>query len=242
MKLLDERIWALFKCHWKYTLTYWSVFFSFGLCIAFLGPTVLDLRCQTHSSLQQITWVFFSQQFFLLVGSSLGGLFKKTLLSSLWTLFSCSLIISLVFSIIPLCNHVALLSVAMAIAGLAMGVIDTISNLQLVKLYQRDSATFLQALHFFIGVGALVSPLVADPFLSDDSCVLGSNWTLNSSSASDLGHLRNSLVGQGGRDRKHLPVSSAHGGGGHHQGVLRLLDHRSDQSPGASSSVSSDVP
>ncbi|KAK5934592.1 hypothetical protein CgunFtcFv8_014978 [Champsocephalus gunnari] len=198
MKLLDERIWALFKCHWKYTLTYWSVFFSFGLCIAFLGPTVLDLRCQTHSSLQQITWVFFSQQFFLLVGSSLGGLFKKTLLSSLWTLFSCSLIISLVFSIIPLCNHVALLSVAMAIAGLAMGVIDTISNLQLVKLYQRDSATFLQALHFFIGVGALVSPLVADPFLSDDSCVLGSNWTLNSSSASDLGHLRNSLVGQGG--------------------------------------------
>ncbi|KAI4826677.1 hypothetical protein KUCAC02_030111 [Chaenocephalus aceratus] len=198
MKLLDERIWALFKCHWKYTLTYWSVFFSFGLCIAFLGPTVLDLRCQTHSSLQQITWVFFSQQFFLLVGSSLGGLFKKTLLSSLWTLFSCSLIISLVFSIIPLCNHVSLLSVAMAIAGLAMGVIDTISNLQLVKLYQRDSATFLQALHFFIGVGALVSPLVADPFLSDDSCVLGSNWTLNSSSASDLGHLRNSLVGQGG--------------------------------------------
>ncbi|XP_034092436.1 major facilitator superfamily domain-containing protein 4A [Gymnodraco acuticeps] len=79
MKLLDERIWALFKCHWKYTLTYWSVFFSFGLCIAFLGPTVLDLRCQTHSSLQQITWVFFSQQFFLLVGSSLGGLFKKTM-------------------------------------------------------------------------------------------------------------------------------------------------------------------
>ncbi|XP_033977430.1 major facilitator superfamily domain-containing protein 4A [Trematomus bernacchii] len=198
MKLLDERIWALFKRHWKYTLTYWSVFFSFGLCIAFLGPTVLDLRCQTHSSLQQITWVFFSQQFFLLVGSSLGGLFKKTLLSSLWTLFSCSLIISLVFSIIPLCNHVSLLSVAMAIAGLAMGVIDTISNLQLVKLYQRDSAIFLQALHFFIGVGALVSPLVADPFLSDDSCVLGSNWTLNSSSASDLGHLRNSLVGQGG--------------------------------------------
>uniref|UniRef100_UPI003AAF7662 major facilitator superfamily domain-containing protein 4A n=1 Tax=Centroberyx gerrardi TaxID=166262 RepID=UPI003AAF7662 len=198
MKLVDERIWTLFKRHWQNTLTYWSVFFSFGLCIAFLGPTILDLRCQTQSTLQQITWVFFSQQFFLLLGSSLGGLFKRTLLCSLSALCSCTLIISLVFAIIPLCHHVTMLSVAMAIAGLAMGVIDTIANLQLVKLYQKDSAVFLQVfLHFFIGLGALVSPLVADPFLADDSCVLGANWTANSSSSSDLQHLRSSLAGKG---------------------------------------------
>ncbi|KAM8756726.1 major facilitator superfamily domain-containing protein 4A isoform 1-T1 [Acanthopagrus schlegelii] len=196
MKLLDERIWSLFKRHWQRTLTYWSVFFSFGLCIAFLGPTILDLRCQTQSTLQQITWVFFSQQFFLLVGSSMGGLFKKTLLSSLIALLSCTFIISLVFAIIPLCHHIVLLSIAMAIAGKAMGVIDTIANLQLVKLYQKDSPIFLQALHFFIGLGALVSPLVADPFLSEDSCVLGANWTSNSSS-SDLEHLRSSMAGHG---------------------------------------------
>lgn len=195
--LPDERICSLFKRHWQHTLTYWSVFFSFGLCIAFLGPTILDLRCQTQSTLQQITWVFFCQQFFLLVGSSLGGLFKKTLLSSLSALLCSTLVISLVFSIIPLCYHVALLSVAMAIAGLSMGVIDTIANRQLVKLYQKDSATFLQALHFFIGLGALVSPLVVDPFLADGSCVLGSNLTENSSSSSDLEHLRSSLAGQG---------------------------------------------
>ncbi|XP_034724400.1 major facilitator superfamily domain-containing protein 4A [Etheostoma cragini] len=197
MKLLDEWIWSLFKRHWPQTLTYWSVFFSFGLCIAFLGPTILDLRCQTQSTLEQITWVFVAQQFFLLVGSSLGGLFKKTRQSSLSALFTCTLIISLVFAIIPLCNQVILLAVAMAIAGLAMGVIDTIANLQLVKLFQKDSAIFLQALHFFIGLGALVSPLVAYPFLSNDCCVLGANWTANSSSSSDLEHLRESLAGHG---------------------------------------------
>ncbi|TKS71058.1 Major facilitator superfamily domain-containing protein 4A [Collichthys lucidus] len=181
MKLLDERILSLFKRHWRQTLTYWSVFFSFGLCIAFLGPTILDLRCQTQSTLQQITWVFFSQQFFLLVGSGLGGRFKKTLLSSLSALLFCTLVISLVFAIIPLCHHIVLLSVAMALAGKAMGVIDTIANLQL-------------ALHFFIGLGALVSPLVADPFLAEDNCVLSVNWTANSSSSSDLHHLRSSMV------------------------------------------------
>ncbi|KAM9362163.1 major facilitator superfamily domain-containing protein 4A [Symphorus nematophorus] len=195
MKLLDERIWSLLKRHWQQTLTYWSVFFSFGLCIAFLGPTILDLRCQTQSTLQQITWVFFSQQFFLLVGSSLGGLYKKTLLSSLFALLFCTFIISFVFAIIPLCHHIVLLAVAMALAGNAMGVIDTIANLQLVNLYQKDSAVFLQALHFFIGLGALVSPLVADPFLAEDCCVLGANWTANSSS--DMQHLRSSMAGHG---------------------------------------------
>ncbi|XP_043977343.1 major facilitator superfamily domain-containing protein 4A isoform X1 [Gambusia affinis] len=196
MRLLDERIWLLFRCHLLQTLTYWSVFFSFGLCIAFLGPTILDLRCQTQSTLQQITWVFFWQQFFLLVGSSVGGLFKKTLLSSLSALFASALIISLVFAVIPLCHHVILLSVAMGVAGAAMGVIDTIGNLQLVRLYQKDSAVFLQALHFFIGLGALVSPLVVDPFLAEDSCVLSANRTANSS-GSDLEHLRNTLAGHG---------------------------------------------
>ncbi|KAL4622365.1 major facilitator superfamily domain-containing protein 4A isoform X1 [Arapaima gigas] len=189
--IVDERIVGLFRRHWQHTLTYWSVFFSFGLCIAFLGPTILDLRCQTQSSLQSITWVFFSQQFCLLGGSSLGGFFKKTLLCALSALFLSSLIISLVFAIIPLCHNVLLLAVAMAIAGLAMGVIDTIANIQLVKIYQKDSAVFLQALHFFIGLGALVSPLIADPFLSETNCVVG-NRTENSTA---MEHLRNALAG-----------------------------------------------
>uniref|UniRef100_A0A672G4C9 Major facilitator superfamily domain containing 4Aa n=1 Tax=Salarias fasciatus TaxID=181472 RepID=A0A672G4C9_SALFA len=197
MQLADERIRRLLQRHWRQTLTYWSVFFSFGLCVAFLGPTILDLRCQTRTSLQQITWVFFSQQLFLLLGSSVGGLFHRTLLSSLLALFFCTFIISLVFAVIPLCHDVMLLSVAMALAGKAMGVIDTIANVELVKLYQKDAAIFLQALHCFIGLGALVSPLVAEPFLAEDSCVLGANWTADPSPSSDLDHLRSSLVGQG---------------------------------------------
>uniref|UniRef100_A0A8C3T207 Major facilitator superfamily domain-containing protein 4A n=1 Tax=Chelydra serpentina TaxID=8475 RepID=A0A8C3T207_CHESE len=187
----DERVAALFRRNLQPTLTYWSVFFSFGLCIAFLGPTLLDLRCQTQSSLSQITWVFFSQQFCLLLGSCLGGVFKRTLSQSLVALFASSLAISVVFAIIPLCHNVVVLAVVMAMAGLAMGCIDTISNMQLVKIYQKDSAIFLQALHFFVGFGALLSPLIADPFLSDTNCIL-SNSTLNATS--NLPHIRKSLV------------------------------------------------
>ncbi|XP_060930109.1 major facilitator superfamily domain-containing protein 4B-like [Limanda limanda] len=167
---VDERIVTLFKRNAHHTLTYWSVFFSFGLCIAFLGPTILDLQCQTNSTLSQITWVFFAQQFCLLIGSSIGGIFKKTLFRALGALFVSALVISVIFAIIPFCNNVLLLAIAMAVSGLAMGIIDTIANIQLVTIYQRDSAVFLQALHFFIGFGALVSPLIADSFLSETGC------------------------------------------------------------------------
>ncbi|XP_073443318.1 major facilitator superfamily domain-containing protein 4A [Dendrobates tinctorius] len=187
----DENLLTLFKRNLQPTITYWSVFFSFGLCIAFLGPTLLDLRCQTHSSLQDITWVFFAQQFCLLVGSTLGGSFKKSLKLCLFILLICSLTISLVFAIIPFCDHVGVLAMVMAVAGLAMGNIDTISNMQLVKIYQQDSAVFLQVLHFFVGFGALLSPLIADPFLSDTNCIQ-SNATQNGSS--NLEHIRNSIV------------------------------------------------
>ncbi|NWH40195.1 MFD4A protein, partial [Chloropsis hardwickii] len=49
----------------------------------------------------------------------------------------------------------------------------------------------LQALHFFVGFGALLSPLIADPFLSDTNCILA-NGTANASS--NLPHIRKSLV------------------------------------------------
>jgi len=66
------------------------------------------------------------------------------LLRSLVALFVSALVISVIFAIIPLCNTVLLLAVAMAVSGLAMGIIDTIANIQLVTIYQKDSAVFLQ--------------------------------------------------------------------------------------------------
>ncbi|XP_051948085.1 major facilitator superfamily domain-containing protein 4B-like [Xyrauchen texanus] len=187
---IEEHILTLFKRNCQHTLTYWSLFWSFGLSIAFLGPTILDLKCQTGSTLREITWVFFSQQLCLLIGSSTGGIFQKTLFSALTALFLSAIIISVVFAIIPLCNNVLLLAVAMAVSGLAMGIIDTIANIQLVSIYQKDSAIFLQALHFFIGLGALVSPLIADPFISGH-CP-SSNSTANATEV--IQHFRYSLT------------------------------------------------
>lgn len=65
-------------------------------------------------------------------------------MTALAALFFSALVISVIFAIIPLCNNVLVLAIAMAVSGLAMGVIDTIANIQLVTIYQKDSAVFLQ--------------------------------------------------------------------------------------------------
>lgn len=44
-----------------------------------------------------------------------------------------------------------------------------------------------QVLHFFVGFGALLSPLIADPFLSETNC-LPANSTANASSGRLLFH------------------------------------------------------
>ena len=67
-----------------------------------------------------------------------------SLAQSLWALFTSSLAISLVFAVIPFCRDVTVLASVMALAGLAMGCIDTVANMQLVRIYQKDSASFLQ--------------------------------------------------------------------------------------------------
>jgi len=75
----------------------------------------------------------------------------------------------------------------MAIMGLAMGAIDCLANLQLVHIYDKAVAPFLQAMHFCYGLGALISPLIAQHFLLGEDCSsLVRNITLDHTTESNL--------------------------------------------------------
>lgn len=58
-----------------------------------------------------------------------------------------------------------MLVTAMAVTGLAMGIIDTISNLQLVKLYQKDSTVFLQVRRCTIFLQKYVDTRPSHPYV-----------------------------------------------------------------------------
>lgn len=68
-----RRYWELFWENKHTTITLCFVFWSFGTCVAFLGPTLLDLGCKTSTVFSTMSWVFFSQTLFILLGSACAG-------------------------------------------------------------------------------------------------------------------------------------------------------------------------
>jgi len=63
--------------HWHAAVTYCAVFWSFGMCVAFLGPTLLDLGCITSSDMRAISWVFLAQLLCSLLGASASSYLVK---------------------------------------------------------------------------------------------------------------------------------------------------------------------
>ncbi|XP_033116578.1 major facilitator superfamily domain-containing protein 4A-like [Anneissia japonica] len=78
--------------------------------------------------------------------------------------------IGVTIALIPLCHELWMLAVVLAIMGIFMGIIDTVANVSLLKIYGKLVSPFLQALHFCYGLGAFVSPIVAEPFLLNEDC------------------------------------------------------------------------
>ncbi|GFQ90961.1 major facilitator superfamily domain-containing protein 4A [Trichonephila clavata] len=71
---------------------------------------------------------------------------------------------------IPLCNALWALAIVLAVMGFFMGTIDTVANVSMICIYGKDVSPFLQAIHFFYGVGAFLSPMIAQPFLLNEDC------------------------------------------------------------------------
>ena len=64
---------TIFKQNYLQTIAYWAAFLTFGMCVAVLGPTLLDLGCITRSTITEMSWVIFAQVACTLVGSMSAG-------------------------------------------------------------------------------------------------------------------------------------------------------------------------
>ena len=78
-------LWQLFKKNSFVTVGYFLLYFAFGTCIGFMGPTLEDLACYIKEEVKVVSWAFFSQTCCMVVGVFLGGLLAKRLVSVLIT-------------------------------------------------------------------------------------------------------------------------------------------------------------
>ena len=146
------------------TLALYINLIALGLNNGIVGPTLLDLRILTQSSVSEIAYILPGRAAGFTVGSFVVGV--------LWTrvnvqLFLCAcMFTSMMLTIgITLNRTLPGLIVTFFLNGICMGCLDAGSNMFLIDIWGKENPPFLQALHFAFGFGAFLAPLLATPYL-----------------------------------------------------------------------------
>jgi FHS family Na+ dependent glucose MFS transporter 1 len=141
------------------TLMYYWLFVCLGLSIGLVGPTLPSLANQTQTLVGDLGAVFTASAVGALLGTLLGGrLFDRVRghrALGIAQLGSAALI-----ALYPVMPSAWLLLVVVIGKGLTDGFINTGANTLLVWTHKEKSSPYMNALHFFFGLGAFLAPIL----------------------------------------------------------------------------------
>jgi FHS family Na+ dependent glucose MFS transporter 1 len=141
------------------TAAYFAAFIALGLTVGSLGPTLPGLAEQTHVGLSAISYLFTARS----IGFALGAVRAGKLFDSRPgnPLMAAMLVaMALMMALVPLAPRLSLLLVVMLILGAAEAVLDVGANTLVVWVHGIRVGPFMNAMHSFFGVGALIAPVV----------------------------------------------------------------------------------
>ncbi|MBX3014340.1 MAG: MFS transporter [Caldilineaceae bacterium] len=141
------------------TVGYYSAFVALGLVSASLGPTLHGLAANTQSTLSQISYLFVARSFGYLLGSILAGRVYDRQAGHPLIVGALGVIMIMMIGV-PSLSVLGLLIAILLILGLAEGLLDVGVNTLLVWVHQPKIGPYMNALHFFFGLGAFFSPLI----------------------------------------------------------------------------------
>ena len=153
------------------------MFIALGLAVAALGPTLPGLAENTHSTLSAISIHFTMQALGSLVGNLSSGHWYDRAPAHI-LLAGVILTLSLMLALTPLMTALVALALIVFIMGAAGGSIDVGGNTLLVWLFKDGVGPYMNALHFFFGVGALLSPLFIAQVMAAGGGITGAYWLL----------------------------------------------------------------
>ena len=159
------------------TSAYYAAFIVLGLMAAILGPTLPDLAENTGSLLSEISFLFVARSLGYMLGSLfLGRLYDRfpghrvgvgVLVVAAATLF-----------LVPLVPLLWLLTAVLFVLGLAEGTLDLGANIMLVWVHGKEVGPYMNGLHFFFGVGAFLSPIIAAQAILISGSITWAYWLL----------------------------------------------------------------
>lgn len=156
---------------------YYLIIIIVGLIAAILGPS-LPVLAENTGTLVGYLGVLFTIR-------SLGGLVGSTLSGSLYDRFAGHIVLGLTLiglaisiSVIPFLGSLGILWIFVFFWGLGESFLDVGVNTQLIWTFGTRSAPYLNGLHFFFGVGALLAPLLYVQSLEQTGSFGPSYWLL----------------------------------------------------------------
>jgi FHS family Na+ dependent glucose MFS transporter 1 len=159
------------------TFGYYLMFICIGLGIGATGPTIPALAEQTGSTLGAISSIFLASSIGYTLGTVLGGRLLDRLRGHP-VLGTAHILAGLLAFCIPLAPWFWLLILVAGLKGLADGLINTGGNTLLVWTHREKAAPYMNALHFFFGLGAFLAPLLAAQLTGYSGGYRWVYWTL----------------------------------------------------------------
>ena len=145
------------------TAGYFGSFFSIGLALASLGPVLPTLSARSGISLESSGLLFVGRSCGYVVGSLAGGVIFDTMKRTHLPLIAGNVLCALGCAILPSLRSLPALAAALFAQGTCMGLLDTGGNVLLIWLHGAGRVEpFMQAMHFFFALGAVLSPLLIE--------------------------------------------------------------------------------
>lgn len=169
------------------TLSLILVWTSMGLYGEIGGPTMLDLRIRFHANSEDIARSISANGIGIFVGAVISGLFVDTLGAWKFLIVTIAQLLSTITIVsMPFVRSLALLWLMFFCLGTSAGAVNVAGQRLLIEMWKEGTPAPMHALHMGFGIGALLAPLIANPFLAilqfaDDN----TNATHNTAGQSD---------------------------------------------------------
>jgi FHS family Na+ dependent glucose MFS transporter 1 len=162
---------------WPKALGYSGGFVAVGLATAVLGPTLPGLAERTQSQLGQASVLFTALSLGYLVGSLWGGrLYDRV--PGHPVMVGALAIMAATLAAAPAIPQFWVLAATLLILGVAASTMDVGGNTLLVWVYGQQVGPYMNALHFFFGLGSLLSPIVVAQAIMLSGDIAWAYWAL----------------------------------------------------------------
>ena len=157
-------------------LYFWS-FIALGLIAGLLGPSLPSFALNTGSSLRQLSNLFLLSSLGYMIGSYGVGLYLNKVKGHR-VLALALFFMALFVALLPVLKSLWLLVAIFFLLGIAQSHLDVGENTLLIWLHGTNVTGYMNGLHFFFGVGTLLSPLLIAQALRFRSSITWALWLI----------------------------------------------------------------